>query len=408
MELCIKLDRLKQDLTELAQIGRTAGGGISRPSFSKADLEARLWLKDRFKKAGLAVRQDGAGNLFGRIEGRGKTVMAGSHIDTVLNGGMYDGAVGVLSALECLRLIQEEGVPHTKPLEAAAFTDEEGNLVGDFLGSRAFAGVLNRDMLKKGITQFGLPLTEILTNTEFSIDSILKAHTERPEVGAFLELHIEQGTVLETEDKPIGIVERAAGKRYFLCSFTGEVGHAGTIPFELRHDAFLGLSDFALKGTQYVATQHYGSLMTIGKIHAHPGSFSIIPGLVEFSLDFRSPSQETIEELDKSLIALAKEVALTRGLQFASKLMDRTDPVRFPSQITNILSEESEKLGYPHMKLTSGAGHDAQILAGVADSGMIFIPCEDGISHSPEEKIEWENLEKGANLLLHALLRLAA
>jgi len=407
MDIRINLDRLKMDIEELGQIGRDPNGGISRPSFSKADLEARQWLKDRITNAGLALRQDGAGNIFGRLEGTGKTIMAGSHIDTVVNGGMFDGSIGVLSALECLRRIIEEGFKTTKPLEVASFTDEEGNLVGDFFGSRAFIAPPNKDLLEKGKTQFGIPFVDVLKNTEFSIDSIMEAHKQRPETEIFLEIHIEQGPVLETENKAIGIVECIAGKNYRICHFLGEASHAGTTPFELRHDALLGLADFALKGTQYVATHHYGSMFTIGRVQVHPGAFSIVPGRVDFSMDFRSVSREILTELEKTLLSLANDVAATRGLQFSSIVVDKTDPVAIPKKILDMMKAETEHLGYEFMTLPSGAGHDAQIVASVAEPGMIFIPCEDGISHSPEERIKWEDLDKGANLLLQMLLKLA-
>jgi N-carbamoyl-L-amino-acid hydrolase len=402
----INIERLKKDIEELGRIGRDPNGGVSRPSFSKADLEARQWLKERIRSADLIYGQDGAGNIFGRIDAPGKAVMAGSHIDTVINGGMYDGSAGVLAALECLRRIKEENVPLKKPVELASFTDEEGNLVGDFLGSRAFVGSLDRKALEDGQTQFGPPLTEILKSTEFSIDSIMEAHTLSPEVDTFLELHIEQGPVLEDEDKSVGIVDKIAGKNYWLCCFLGSASHAGTTPFELRKDAFLGLSDFALKATQYVATHHYGSMLTVGKVAVRPGAFSIIPGRVDFSLDFRSTSKETLEEMERSLLYLAKDTSSTRGLEFQSKIIDKTDPVMIPDHIVNIMKDACQTLNYPSMTLPSGAGHDAQILASIADAGMIFIPCEDGISHSPQEKIKWDDLEKGANLLLHTLIKL--
>ncbi len=407
MDIRINLDRLTKDIEELGQIGRDSKGGISRPSFSRADLEAREWLKDRITTAGLQLRQDGAGNIFGRLEGTGKTVMAGSHIDTVINGGMFDGSVGVLSALECLRRIQEEGVERTKPLEVAAFTDEEGNLVGDYLGSRSSISPPSRELLEKGKTQFGIPFVDVLKNTEFTIDSIMEAHKLKPEIDTFLELHIEQGPVLETENKQIGIVEVIAGKNYWVCQFLGEASHAGTTPFELRHDALLGLADFSLKSTQYVATHHYGSMLTIGRVQVHPGAFTIVPGEVDFSLDFRSTSKQTLEDLEEKLVSLANDVASTRGLQFSSRVVDKTDPVSIPENITNLMKEECDRLGYEPMILPSGAGHDAQIIASVADTGMIFIPCEDGISHSPKENIKWEDLDRGANLMLNMLIKLS-
>ncbi len=408
MDIKINLERLKSDIEDLAQIGRDPRGGISRPSFSQSDFKARQWLKEKICQAGLCFRQDGAGNMFGRLGDKGRAVLVGSHIDTVINGGKFDGSAGVLAGLECLRRIKEEGLPLAKPLELVSFTDEEGNLVGDFLGSRAFVGLLNREGLEQSLTTFGRPLQEILAGTEFTLESILKANEERLEVEAFLELHIEQGSVLETEGIPIGIVEKIAGKNYRWCSFVGKPDHGGTTPLELRHDAFLATADFALKGTQLVATRHYGSMITVGRVTVLPGSFSVVPGQVDFSLDFRSPSRETLEVLEKELLALAEDIASTRGLSFFSRVADKTEPVEIAPRITRILQEECQKLGYPFLKVTSGAGHDAQIVSSVADSGMIFIPCLDGISHSPQEMIDWQDLEKGANLLLRALIRLAS
>jgi N-carbamoyl-L-amino-acid hydrolase len=408
MSTLINIERLRADVEELGRIGRDQAGGISRPSFSPADREAREWLKGKIEGAGLLYRRDGAGNQFGRIEGAGRTVMAGSHIDTVLNGGMFDGAAGVLAALECLRRIREEKIAVSKPLEVASFTDEEGNLVGDFLGSRAFVGLLEEKELAQGKTLFGIPFTEILKGTDFSIESILRAHHERPDLEAYLELHIEQGPVLEDEGIPIGVVERIAGKYYRQCAFVGQAAHAGTTSLELRHDAFLGLSDFALKATQHVATRHYGSMITVGRVILHPGVFSIVPARADFTLEYRSAEAGTLKELEEEISSIADDVASTRGLGFVSRVVDQTTPVTVAPRLVEMLEEGCRDLGYPSMRLTSGAGHDAQILSAACDSGMIFIPCADGISHSPEEKTSWEELEKGANLLLRTLVRLAS
>ncbi|MBN2409711.1 MAG: Zn-dependent hydrolase [Candidatus Aminicenantes bacterium] len=403
----INLERLRKDVEDLSRIGRDPRGGVTRPSFSQADFEARAWLKNRICEAGLYHRQDGAGNIFGRLGADGPTVLVGSHIDTVINGGAFDGAAGVLAALECLRRIKEEGRTLSKPLELVSFTDEEGNLVGDFLGSRAFAGTLSREEINTGLTPFGRPLGTILEGTEFSLESILGAHKERPQLDSYLELHIEQGTTLEMEEISIGIVERIAGKIYRQCSFVGQASHAGTTPLELRRDAFLATADFALRGTQLVATKHYGSMITVGRITAHPGSFSVVPGKVDFTLDLRSSSGDTLRVLDTELREMAADIASTRGTEFFWRAIDRTEPVALSERIIGIMKDECGKLGYSWMALTSGAGHDAQIVAPLAETGMIFIPCRDGISHSPEEMIDWKDLETGANLLLQTLLRLA-
>jgi N-carbamoyl-L-amino-acid hydrolase len=408
MDIRINLNRLKDDLGSLSQFGQNPKGGVTRPSFSKADLEARRWLRGRIEEAGLDFRQDGAGNIFGRFgRSEGKVVMAGSHLDTVVNGGRFDGSVGVLAALECLRTVKEKGITLAKPLEVVSFTDEEGNLVGDFLGSRAFTGQLNEEDVRRGATQIGPPLKDILAGTEFTIDTILGAHRNAPPVDAYLELHIEQDETLDTEGLTIGIVDQIAGKHYRWCSFIGKTGHAATTPLELRADAFLGLADFALKATRLVAADFYGSMVTIGKVNVLPGTFSNVPGQADFSFEFRSTSKATLRDLEKTLFSLAEDVASTRGLVFASRLVDKTEPVTIPARIFQLIKEECDKLGHLSMQLPSGPGHDAQILAGVADVGMIFIPCVDGISHSPQELIRWEDLENGANLLLQVLIRLA-
>jgi N-carbamoyl-L-amino-acid hydrolase len=407
MDIRIDLERLRADIEALSKFGRDPRGGISRPSFSQADFEAQAWLKERICEAELCYRRDGAGNTFGRLGGDGRAVLVGSHIDTVINGGAFDGAVGVLAGLECLRRIKETGRALAKPLELVSFTDEEGNLVGDFLGSRAFAGLLDRDEIERGVTSFGRPLKDILAGTEFSPETILAAHKERPEFEAYLELHIEQGATLETEDVPIGVVERIAGKTYRQCSFVGKADHGGTTPLELRQDAFLATAVFALKGTRLVATQHYGSMITIGKVTVQPGSFSVVPGKVDFTLDIRSASAETLETLGRELQALAEDVASTRRVSFHSRIIDRTVPAALSARIIGAIEEECHELGYASVRMTSGAGHDAQIVSGLADAGMIFIPCRDGVSHAPDEMISWEDLDKGANLLLQALVRLA-
>jgi N-carbamoyl-L-amino-acid hydrolase len=408
MNITIDIERLRRDLEELGRIGRDGRGGISRPSFSPADFEARAWLEKKIEEAGLCYRRDGAGNQFGRLECAGKTVMAGSHIDTVPNGGMFDGAVGVLAALEAARRLAEEKVALTRAVEVASFTDEEGNLVGDFLGSRAFMGLLDENEVRNGRTSFGLPFQDVLKKTGFTAESILAAHKDRPDLEAYLELHIEQGPVLEDEGVPIGIVETISGKHYRQCAFIGESGHAGTTPLELRHDAFLGLADLALRATQLVATKHYGSVLTIGKAALHPGSFSVIPGRADFTLEFRSVSAESMAAIEREVFALAEDIAATRGLSFISRIVDKTIPITVAPKLIGLIEEECRALGYPSMKITSGAGHDAQILAGACDSGMIFIPSPDGISHAPGESVSWDDLEKGANVLLRTILRLAA
>jgi len=409
IDLKINFDRLWAEIEELSRIGQDQRGGVSRPSFSLPDLEARKWLIDRIEKAGLTPRQDSAGNIFGRLPGKTPpVVMAGSHLDTVINGGRFDGSVGVLSALECLRRIREENFELYRTLELVSFTDEEGNLAGDFLGSRAFTGQLGEGQLKATRTQFGPPLAEIVEKAGLSVENIPLAAKERPELLAYLELHIEQGPVLEEEEVPIGLVTAIAGKRYFQATFVGRAGHAGTIPMELRQDAFISLADFALKANQLVLRKYEDNTLTIGRVVLKPGSFSIIPGEADFTLDLRSLNCQELEEMAEEVLALAREVASTRGVSFYQQLVDSTGPVAISEPILNRLKALSQELGYDYRLLHSGAGHDAQIIASICPAGLIFIPSLQGLSHVPEEAINPSDLEKGANLLLQALIGLAS
>lgn len=409
MNLRINLERLRKDIEEIGKIGQDPRGGVSRPSFSQADLEARAWFKEKLHEATLELREDGAGNIFGRLKGEEEAViLVGSHLDTVINGGLFDGTCGVLSGLECLRVIKERGITPRYSLEVVAFTDEEGNIIGDFLGSRAFTGTLNEEILRKGLTNFGRPLEDILKGTGLSLETILAAKNEAPKVLAYLELHIEQGEILDLEEIPIGLVTRIAGKRLYQASFQGQRNHAGTTPMELRHDAFLGLADFALRATRFVASKYEEGRLTIGRVQLHPGTFSTIPGQADFTLDLRSPEEEDLKDMEKNIIEMAQEIASARGLTFHCRLIDSTEPKPMSPRLLNILEEEVQRLNYPYLKLTSGAGHDAQILANLTETAMIFIPSINGLSHCPQEAIRWEDLEKGANLLLQVLLRLAS
>ena len=409
MNPVINLERLRRDLEELSRIGADPRGGVSRPSFSPADLEARSWFKEKLRQAALNIREDGAGNIFGRLEGKQQepVILIGSHLDTVINGGPFDGSCGVLAGLECLRTIKEKGLTPFYPVEVVAFTDEEGNIVGDFLGSRAFTGCLREELLREGQTHFGRPLKELLEIAGLSPDSILQACNEAPQVMAYLELHIEQGEILDLEEIPIGLVTRIAGKRLYYGSFVGRSSHAGPTPLELRRDAFLGLADFALRSTRLVASQYEDGRLTIGRVQVHPGAFSIVPGQVDFTLDLRYPEKEKLEEMEKKVLALAEEIASTRGLAFHYRLVDSTEPTDMSAQLISLLEEEAKDLHYPYLKMISWAGHDAQILAQITEAALIFIPSPDGLSHSPEETIRWEDLEKGTNLLLQTIIKLA-
>ncbi len=366
MKSSINLDRLRRDLEELGQIGVDPRGGLSRPSFSQADLEARHWFKEKLRQASLEIREDGAGNIFGRLKGRKEepVILVGSHLDTVINGGLFDGSCGVLAGLECARFLQEQGFIPNYPIELVAFTDEEGNLVGDFLGSRAFTGFLNEELLRKGQAHFGRSLSEILKAAGLSLESVFQAKNQAPRVLAYLELHIEQGEILDLEEIPIGLVTRVSGKRLYYASFLGRSSHAGTTPLELRQDAFLGLADFALRGTRLVASEYEDGRITVGRVQLLPGTFSIVPGQADFTLDLRNSEKSNLHDMERKVLALAEEIASARALSFHSWLVDLTEPTDMSPRLVSLLEEEARHLNYPYLKMISWAGMMPRFLPG--------------------------------------------
>ena len=407
MDIRVDIERLRADIEALG-FGRDPKGGSADLPSAGPTSKPGSGSRSGSPRRGLDLPQDGAGNIFGRLERPRKDRhgrLPHRYRDQRREVRRLDGRPG---GPRVPAAIKEEKLPLGRPLEVASFTDEEGNLVGDFLGSRAFMGLLNGDELRRGRTQFGRPPAEVLKGTEFTIDGILEAHAGRPELEAYLELHIEQGPILDTEEVPVGLVEAIAGKRYLWCSFIGNAAHAGTTPLELRQDAFLGLADFAIEGH---AARGRGSLREHGDRRQRWRSIRARSASSRAGRNSRSitgaPRRETLRDLDQELAGIAEDSGLRpAGFSFASKLMDATEPVLVPERLLGILEDECGRLGIPFLRVRSGAGHDAQILAAVCDAGMIFIPCPDGASHSRRGHPVGRP-GKGANVLLGALVKLA-
>ncbi len=405
MEANINLARLRDNLEALGRFGRREGGGLTRPSFGEADRRARDWLTARMKEAGLRVRLDEAGNLWGRIEGDGPSVVAGSHLDTVPEGGMFDGALGVLGSLECLQSIREKGLPHRRAVEMVAFSDEEGSFFS-FLGSRACLGLVDPEELTAAINVDGRPLAEAMTEAGLELGRISLAQRDPADISAYLELHIEQGPFLEFKGVPIGIVGSIVGIVNYWATFTGRAGHAGTTPLSMRRDAFLGAAEFALKANDLVRSYGRG-VVTVGDVKVAPGAFNIVPQEARLALEFREASADGLMKMNREIINLGRDIARRRGLAFIPRPVSWDDPVRLSEEVEQILKAEADALGYAWRSMDSGAGHDAQVLAQKTRVGLIFIPSLGGRSHCPEEDSRWPDMEKGAQLLLRGLLRLA-
>jgi N-carbamoyl-L-amino-acid hydrolase len=406
-DLRIDAGRLRADIEALAAIGRDPTGGITRPAWSPAHEEARAWLLGRLRAAGLAARVDSAGNVFGRVGEGTPVVMTGSHIDTVPRGGPLDGALGVLAGLECLRAVAASGRRPARPLEVAAFTDEEGRFYG-FFGSRAMTGALDRQLAERLADPAGLPLPEAMRRAGFDLAAAPTARRDAGDIAAYVELHIEQGPWLEADDLPIGVVESIVGIRRFRLVFVGQPDHAGTTPMDRRKDAFLTAAEYAAKSRDLVVRGGQGrAVTTIGVVDVRPGVPNIVPERTALLQELRDSDPAVLERLASRTLRTAERVARQRGLGLEVEHLMRADPVRMSPRIQATIEAAAAALGLGTRRMPSGAGHDAQILAAVTDAGMIFVPSQGGRSHRPDEWTDWPALERGANVLLGTLLRLA-
>ncbi|MDX9766634.1 MAG: Zn-dependent hydrolase [Ectothiorhodospiraceae bacterium] len=405
----IDFARLRADVEALSAIGRHEDRGIHRMAFSDGDLAARHWFRERTEAAGLDYFEDGAGNLFGRLgwDGERPSVMIGSHLDTVPGGGPLDGALGVLVGLECLRALRESGIALRYPLEVVAFTDEEGRFGGLF-GSQALAGQLTPAMIHGARDLDGVTLTQAMAAWGLDAQAALFARRSPESLHAFLELHIEQGPVLHRGGHQVGVVEAITGLFKWDVHLIGETNHAGTTPMSMRRDAFQGLCEFAGE-IDRILEEHGGpqSRATIGRVELSPGAANTVPGRAAFSLDVRDTDAHTLSALADAFRRTLSALARRRDLMFEFNVLSEIAPVRCDPGLVQLIADGAEQLGMRALKLPSGAAHDAQIMAGITRTGMIFVPSIEGRSHSSAEWTAWEDIERGATLALHTLIRLA-
>lgn len=404
----INPDRFRNDFDALAQIGSTGDGGVNRPALSEAHLEARRWWIARAAEAGLETRIDGAGNhsaILRSPDPDARTLLLGSHTDSVPSGGRFDGALGVIAALEALRTIQDAGITLPVHLEAIDFTDEEGALVG-LTGSGALAEQLtvrSFENPRSGRTRWEASLARAgLTEA-----GILSARRDPKSLAGYLELHIEQGPRLFATGVDIGVVSEIVGIRSYRVTYGGEANHAGTTPMETRRDASLGASAFVLTARDLVMKNFPGCVVNVGQMALRPGAFNIVPGVAELSLEFRAPEPERLAQLGTALLQLAELVASQYGLTLTAEPAGMCVPAPMSTRAQQAIIAAAESLGLSHATMPSGAGHDAMMLAPLTDVGMIFVPSRGGISHSPLEITEWRDCVNGANVLLRAALNMA-
>lgn len=406
----IRKERLAKDFEAMARL-TDVGDGINRLAFTDADWAGRQYIVDRMIDAGLTVEADGFGNVIGYKAGKNPdlpVVMVGSHTDSVPNGGNYDGVVGVLSAIEAVRSMTEDNVEHDHTIAVVDFMCEESSRFGAAtLGSKAMRGELTLDDLHRLVDKKGISIYEALQSRNLNPDGIETMEYTRP-VKAFIEIHIEQGKVLEHEQKKIGIVTGIAAPERFYVTIRGNADHSGATPMKLRHDALCGASKIILGIEEIASMQEEPPVVgTVGVIEVIPGAMNVIPGAVKLGVDIRSISKVARD----SVVTLIKEfidvICEKRGLSYTIEPIAQDHPVAMHPAMIREIEGAVKAVDVEYMTMPSGAGHDAMHWADVVPTGMIFIPCREGISHNPAEFADLADIITGAKVLDTVLRKLS-
>jgi N-carbamoyl-L-amino-acid hydrolase len=402
--IAIDGDRMWATIMETAQIGATPKGGICRLTLTDLDREVRDWFRAACKAAGCTVVVDDMGNIFARRPGRDPTlppIAIGSHLDTQPTGGKYDGIIGVLSGLEVLRTLNDQGYETNAPIEVIDWTNEEGSRFAPaMLSSGVFVGAFDTAYAYAREDRNGEKFGAELTRIGYKGDVPCGSH----KLGAHFEIHIEQGPILEAEGKTIGVVTGVQGMRWYEVTVTGNESHAGSTPMKLRRDALVGASRM-VAAINEVGWQHApDAVATVGLIESHPNSRNVIPGSVFFTIDLRHPSDDAVAAMEGDVRQLLESIAADAGLDIAIERVWDSPAVRFDPDCIAAVRRAAETAGYPCREIVSGAGHDSAYIARVAPTTMVFVPCEKGLSHNEAEHAEKSDVIAGANVLLRAVL----
>jgi N-carbamoyl-L-amino-acid hydrolase len=398
--------RIADHLTALSQYGKNPQGGVSRVAFSEADRQGREYVAGLMRAAGLDVTIDAAGNIIGRRAGSDPTLkplMIGSHIDSVPEGGNYDGDVGSLSAIEVAQTLKENKLTTRHPLEVIVFADEEGGTIG----SHAISGEISDKQLGL-VTNSGKTIRDGIKFIGGDPEKLASVRRKHGDLAAYLELHIEQGGTLDTEKINIGVVEGIVGITQWEVKIEGFANHAGTTPMSQRRDALLAAAKFIQTVNQVVTSVGGRQVGTVGKIQASPGAYNVIPGKVVLGLELRDLDATKVQMLYRNIRAETTHIAQSTGTTFDFTETNNIVPAPTDQRLRKLIDETAKGLGLSTKWLPSGAGHDAQEIARICPVGMIFVPSIDGISHSPKEYSRPEDITNGANVLLHTLLKLDA
>lgn len=408
----IDAKRFERNFNAISEFGALKGGGLTRLAFSKEDLEARKFLINLIEKNGFKLKIDNVGNIFAiyddGCEADAKPVCVGSHIDSVPNGGFYDGTLGVMAGLEALSSIKEAGIKLKRPLWLINFSCEESSRFKTAtIGSKIISGKLSQQRLHELKDEDGISLFEAMSAAGFKPQNLDEAILKENSLHAYLELHIEQGPVLERSAISVGVVSGIAAPIRFEITIQGKADHSGATPMNMRSDALLAASHIIIAANKF-AKNKKTAVATVGYVHAKPGVLNVVPGEARLGVDLRDIDKASLEELNLELRNFVAE--LSRELKFSYEIRELSsdEPVKLSEHAINLLKDEAKKLGIKTLTLPSGAGHDAMNLTKLASSvGMLFIPCVDGISHNTKEAINFKDAVAATKILTNALIRLS-
>jgi len=403
-------DRLEADISRMSEFTDRSQKGWTRSAFTEVYNEGRRWLRSRMEAAGLTTRMDAAANLIGRLEGADSSlppIVLGSHTDTVRNGGRFDGVIGVLAGIEAVRLLREHEIRLRHPLEIIDFTAEEPTDFGiSTIGSKAVAGNLTAGMLELQDPD-GRSLAEAIRSAGGNPEDIISARRKPGDIAAYFELHIEQGPVLEKSRKELGVVTGIVGILRLLLTVTGSPDHSGTTPMTLRRDSLAGAAEMLLHLEKLCREPADAPLVgTIGRITVSPNAPNVIAGETHLNVEIRSTDAELMEATGASFLSGCCRIAESRSLLLESRRMSFTAPVSIEERMMEIVRTACSDVSPRYAELVSGAGHDANQIAGIAPVGMIFVPSRDGRSHCPEEDTDREHIRAGTDALLRCVTAL--
>lgn len=407
MPQTVSSDRLRERFDAFNEIGATERGGVNRPALSEANKRARDTLVEWFEEADLTVSVDEMGNIFGRRAGRNDDlppVLLGSHVDSQYNGGRYDGVIGVLGGLEVVETLNETGFETERPIEVVAWSNEEGvRFQPDMLGSGVFTGTFDLEFAYSREDKDGNTFGEELERIGYRGD----IPCEPRELHCYLELHVEQGPTLEDAGLCVGVVEGVYGFVWFDAAFTGSADHAGPTPMHLRHDALVATSDVVEAVRRIAGTVGDDLVGTVGSLDVSPNSINVIPERVDFTIDFRSYDDETVDEAARRVRREIDHAAAREDVEGEYDEIMRIDSQSFADECVESVANAAAELDADATRLVSGAGHDASYLNGVCPTGMIFVPSVGGVSHTEDEFTEWADVVMGTNVLLNAAIEKA-